>query len=96
MSQGQPNWFQCSQCRKNKPWHPAIDPKANRRGLLQNVTLTGRAKSVDDGHARGRSANTRFEYKCNDCGHVGWTRHCTVLMRARNEGIPTPGSEKRR
>ncbi len=93
--QGQPNQFQCSVCRRNKPWRREDDPESHNRGLLHRITLTGRSKAIHDGNACGRSANTRFEYKCNDCDHVGWTRHYTILAKARDEGIPTPGSEKR-
>ena len=93
--QGQPNKFQCSVCRRKKPWRPEDDPEAYNRGLIHRVTLTGRSKAIYDGKASGRSANTRFEYKCNDCGHVGWTRHYTALAKARKQDIPTPGSEKR-
>ena len=89
-----PHFFQCSACRKRKGWPPERNPHLWRKGLIPSITLTGKAKPVNDGKAtRGRSANTRFEYKCNDCGHVGWTRHWSVLTKARNEGIPTPGEE---
>lgn len=92
---GQPNKFQCSACRKRKPWHPDEDPEAYGKGLVHRITLTGRSKAIYDGNAGGRSTNTRFEYKCLDCEHVGWTRHYTVLDKAIKEGIPTPGSEER-
>jgi hypothetical protein len=90
---GQPAHFQCSACRRRKPWPPERDPEAWRKGLLLRVTLTGRAKAIGDGKASGRSTNTRLEYKCDDCGHVGWSRHYMLLYKAWEEGIETPGEE---
>ncbi len=67
-----------------------------RKGLINHIKLTGRSKAIYDSKANGRSTNTRFEYECLDCGHVGWTRHYTVLNKAIKEGFPTPGSESQK
>ncbi len=94
-SAGQPLDFQCSACRKTKYQMFPRRRFPESHGLVLDVTLTGKAKAVNDGRANGRSSNTRVQYKCNDCGHVGWSRHVEIFRKAIKEGIPTPGSEER-
>lgn len=92
-SAGQPLYFQCSACRKRKGYPP------NRlwdKGLILDVTLTGKTKAIGDGNANGRSSNTRVQYKCDNCGHIGWSRHVDIFRKAQRAGIPTAGSEPRK
>lgn len=79
---GTPLWFQCSECRiACRKWR-GRHGRPYRRGQRDRVELTGRRRPVNDGNARGRSANVRVEYRCLDCGHVGWTRHTDLAKES--------------
>lgn len=69
---GRPMWFRCSRCRSSR-----------RDGRGTRVTLTGREKPAPIGSARGRNSATLREYRCDDCGHVGWSRHTDLERQAR-------------
>ena len=64
---GQPIWFCCSECRKTR------DGRTN--GGPYDAILTGRTRKAPQGNTRGRNSSFRFEYHCQYCGHVGWSRH---------------------
>jgi hypothetical protein len=68
---GGPYWFVCSACRRKRD----IDyPYTLMRGLVQRVILTGKEKKASrDSH--GRADRVSRQYKCMDCGHVGWSKH---------------------
>lgn len=66
---GRPFYFRCSACRKN--WHR--DEWA-RKGF--KVILTGRKRYANGkGNAGNRNSTHAREYRCESCGHVGWSRH---------------------
>ena len=69
---GRPLWFRCAMCRRSRV--------AIRLGRGTNVILTGRTRSAG-GNTGIRNSRLAREYRCCDCGHVGWSRH-TDLERA--------------
>ena len=78
---GRPINFQCSQCRrKNQPWLP-LGTQPERHGYWNEVTLTGRERNAKLGNAGIRNSEKEREYKCNHCGHVGWSRHVDLERR---------------
>jgi hypothetical protein len=52
------------------------------RGTERRLELTGRRRAR---RARGGGGRTdsrdQYEYRCRDCGHVGWTRHKQISER---------------
>jgi len=78
---GSPVFFRCSACRST------LHPRGHGEGF--NVTLTGRVRPTRHRRyrARGvRSTGVDREYRCNDCGHVGWSNHIDLAERAFREG----------
>lgn len=75
---GQPIVLKCAKCRRS------ITRKllaAFSRG--RNLEATGRVR-LSRGHRGIRQTNRRIEYRCKDCGHVGWSQHIDAerLLRA--------------
>ena len=74
---GQPIHFKCSNCRK---WRTqlvrdgALDCLAGRKfvatGERRRRFTTGGGPRIDN--------QFQYQYRCNDCGHVGWSRHVDV------------------
>ncbi len=54
-------------------------------GRAHDVKLTGRRKEINDGMARNRSSNYRYEYRCGNCGYIGWSRHVDLEMQFNRE-----------
>jgi hypothetical protein len=73
---GQPLHFFCVKCRKGRGWDGR---QSNRRGW--NVVRTGRTKPYNGGNLGTRGLDTFHEYKCPDCGHVGWSRHVDIARK---------------
>jgi hypothetical protein len=64
---GSPLSFRCWRCRRND--HDWENP--GREGRI--VHPTGRTKKR--GHSSARHGTVSREYKCPDCGYVGWSSH---------------------
>lgn len=73
---GSPVFFRCSRCKKT---HGVRDGR--------RYVTTGRKREAHTakGHATGiRSANSAYEYRCLECGFVGWSRHRDVERKFRS------------
>ena len=81
---GIPLWFRCSQCRKTGPGH---------RGAWDRVELTGRMRKRQMTGGGLRTTPHAREYRCLDCGHVGWSGHRDLAGRGVKRA---PGAEKER
>lgn len=71
---GQPLHFLCARCRRfdrARRW----GWKTVRTGLVKPLAASQR------GCGGVRVLQKRVQYKCLQCGHVGWTRHKDVLDR---------------
>lgn len=64
---GYPITLRCGRCRRHDSWLVG----GNRRGY--KLTATGRTKPMP--HKGIRQTNRKIEYRCDECGHVGWTQH---------------------
>jgi hypothetical protein len=64
---GYPNWLRCAKCRKSRTFRP------DRTGA--NLEATGRTKPLRGHHSGYRCTNRQIEYRCRECGHIGWTKH---------------------
>jgi len=63
---GHPLWFRCAKCRQ----------KVNRSlGTLARVVRSGRERAMTGSGRGSRMGRAAREYRCNDCGHVGWSKH---------------------
>jgi hypothetical protein len=73
---GQPYWFMCPTERRARAAAWDFTAKRSRyRGERHTVTLTGRTKP-NPGHKHGgRTSALSREYRCDVCGHVGWSNH---------------------
>lgn len=79
---GQPNTFGCAKCRQEWNRNHTRGESYLNKGTLGRITLTGRVRPVHARKGGGRVCFTRYEYRCEDCGHVGWSRHIEVARKA--------------
>jgi len=96
---GFPLTLRCAMCKKRRGYSLARDQNSN---IGTNLVATGKTEPVkrDGHHTHGmRQANQRIEYRCTDCGHIGWSRHTDAerllkrleaAMRTRSEALITP------
>ncbi len=78
---GQPYFFMCHGCRRIKGSLGYSD-----KGSRLAVKLTGRKRYANrGGNAGGRNSTHAREYKCSDCGHIGWSRHIDLEDKERHE-----------
>lgn len=102
---GFPLTLRCAMCKKRRGYSLRRDESSN---IGTNLVATGKTKPVkrDGHHTHGiRQANQRIEYRCTDCGHIGWSRHTDAerllwifqgprrleaAMRLRSEALITP------
>lgn len=83
---GSPISFRCSACRRlaSRSKEPVFRPRRGcvggtywretyHGGRRDRVALTGRTRNF--GTRGARMSATAREYRCLDCGHVGWSRH---------------------
>lgn len=78
---GSPVFFRCSRCRDSRRF-------SSKTGW--DVELTGRTRpnGAKKGHALGvRSTLISREYRCRDCGHVGWSSHVDLQRREEEDWI---------
>lgn len=74
---GSPLTFRCNRCRSTTHLRDE-----SSRGL--DYVLTGLALPAPRSkyHARGvRNGSMCYQYRCNDCGHTGWSSHNDVATR---------------
>ena len=78
---GQPITLRCSSCRKD-------DWRGPNRGM--NLIATGRFKAAV--FRAIRQTSRLIQYRCQDCGHVGWTQHIDAerLVELRPRLRPKP------
>lgn len=80
---GSPIAFQCSACRRSKGFGDRFDRmEGSRRGRADRVELTGRmSASKTKLRSYARQTAISREYRCLDCGHVGWSTHVDLEQR---------------
>jgi hypothetical protein len=62
-------------CKKRRSYSLARDRDSS---IGTNLEATGKTRKLphDGGHTHGiRQAKRYIEYRCQDCRHIGWTRH---------------------
>lgn len=86
---GQPIWFKCPIARRTTR-RLGIHTKGGR-----NIQLTGQRRERASNRTGALRSDSRFVYqfKCLDCGHVGWSRHIQVARRYAQE-FPQKGDSK--
>jgi len=70
---GYPFTFRCAKCKRLRDWQR---PEHEDKGC--NVEATGRTRplaAAQQGYGHRRALQYRVEYRCLDCGHIGWSRH---------------------
>ena len=83
---GQPNNFGCAKCRLR--WGGIFYRGSGRYpGMVRRIELTGKVRKVPWGCGGPRVVFTRYQYRCLDCDHVGWSRHYEVAKVADKQGI---------
>jgi hypothetical protein len=70
---GQPLTLRCGKCKVHRQWDSRRWGYEPDKGM--NLVATGRTKPRRDGRGGARINAVFVEYRCLDCGHVGWTKH---------------------
>lgn len=70
---GCPVSFRCWKCRREASHLKLFGFFSDKRGYYTSVELTGRETPYASASCRMDTVNR--EYRCLDCGHVGWSRH---------------------
>lgn len=74
---GRPLTARCSRCRKSR--------YQNTRGKMGwNLEATGRVRPLPSSRRCNMGSRVlpfEAEYRCLDCGHVGWSRHADLLPK---------------
>lgn len=76
---GYPLTLRCAKCKST--W------RREYGAMATNLIATGRTKPRGRNDKGGMRTTTRMiEYRCLDCGHVGWTKHIDAerLIRRLN------------
>lgn len=76
---GWPLWFACAKCRKD--WTRIYRDRGHA------VVRTGRTRPYKGGNRGVRGLNTFHEYRCTDCGHIGWSRHVDIAKKPLQENL---------
>lgn len=87
---GSPIHFKCHRGREYFANDYALEREQRERH--KEIKLTGRWRRPRPRpyHALGvRSSYFHIEYRCQ-CGHVGWTNHIDLAIRATHEGVIPP------
>lgn len=74
---GHPITFKCPKCIRQFGWR-----SGPRRGY--NYEVTGKVRpltTAQQGYGGLRVVRFRVQFKCLDCGHVGWSRHRDVACK---------------
>jgi len=80
---GQPLAFRCAKCRIERPYRPGASGIRWGPSSGINVKLTGRTRPKGRVSALGpRMDRIAREYRCLDCGHVGWSHHYDLVRIA--------------
>lgn len=83
---GYPLTLRCAKCKKGAEAFE-YGHFVGLRDIGTRLEATGRIKDLlSSQYGRGcgrRSLQYRAEYKCLDCGHVGWSRHHTMEFHLR-------------
>lgn len=83
---GGPYWFQCSACRLAKgAVYERTTARQRDSGRTNRVELTGRKRETRILESQRSDTHTR-EYRCLDCGHVGWSRHTDLKYKEERDG----------
>lgn len=74
---GRPYYFRCAACRRKHGTAEYLGRSPETRGMghVRRVELTGRRRELKPGRSGSRNSGAAREYRCRDCGHVGWSRH---------------------
>jgi hypothetical protein len=79
---GYPLTLRCGKCKVGRDWEND-DHKGTK------LEATGRKRPLASSqHGRGnpRALQYRAEYRCLDCGHIGWSRHGTMEFLLKRKG----------
>lgn len=79
---GQPIHFKCANCRR--PRRNTLIRTSHQAKPGWKVIRTGSTRS--GGRPGVRMLRISHEYECQDCGHVGWTRHKDILIKPLKQG----------
>lgn len=63
---GYPLTFRCTKCKRG-------DWRDRRRGT--NYEIIARVASKKRGLMMRSDSEHKYQFRCLDCGHIGWTRH---------------------
>jgi len=84
---GYPMTFRCAKCKRfANTWD--MDRLDYAPTVGTNIEATGRKKPPQPGRGRfgyGDAPAPRLEYRCRDCGHVGWSTHEDVRRALRRK-----------
>jgi hypothetical protein len=74
---GAPLTFRCAKCKTKGSW------RDYERGTNWEPTGLIRDKRKKGAGLPRIDQNQQAQYRCLDCGHVGWSRHESVVQHAK-------------
>lgn len=78
---GYPIFFKCPKCVRRAGWR-----NEGNHGFKYEVTGKVRPlTSAQQGHGNPRAVYYRVQFKCLECGHVGWSRHKDLARRLQRQ-----------
>lgn len=80
-----PYWFRCRVCRYAD--NPARDASPSKRGFADRIELTGETKPNRSHRRSPRTSGIARQYRCLDCGNVGWSTHVDLEGLEENCGL---------
>lgn len=77
---GYPLTLRCAKCKRGRDYR-----RLSEMCVGTNLEATGRTRPKPQGRGAYRSASQFVQYRCRDCGHVGWSTHSDAerLLRRR-------------
>lgn len=87
--------FGCTKCRRDWDRNYRRGESYLNRGTIIDVVLTGRVRYTSVNSPYSTNVQTKYEYRCTWCDHVGWSTHRDIADKADRDGIAPHEKDER-